>query len=77
MQKINGYWYNVSEDWTPIIHKNTGWMGNHVPYFEWLKEHCPNVSEDYEVHRYNDDSTASIYFFRDPHVASMFALKFV
>lgn len=76
MRLVNAYWYNVHEDWTYIINKNDEWKIDTYPEKSaWLLENCPNGSDDFVVWAYNNDTSATIYFFRDPHVASMFALK--
>lgn len=74
MQLINSYWYDVHEDWVHVIDKTQG-RDTYFPKGRWLSEHCPNSRADYRAYPYNADESGIIYFFRDPHVASMFVLK--
>jgi hypothetical protein len=76
-----GHHYETVEDWHPVIIKNKGnFMEDHILRGAWLSQHCPDGNGDYDAWAYDNDSVQdpkhrSIYFFRDPKVATLFALR--
>lgn len=81
MQRVNGRIYDTHPDWVPVIvRKQSKWFDEISIKARWLSEHCPDAGDDYDAWQYDNassvgESTHSIYFFRDPKVAALFALR--
>jgi hypothetical protein len=81
MKNFQGHLYETYEDWHPVIIRNRGdFMEDHIYRSAWLSQHCPDAGEDYDAWAYDKDSVQdpkhrTIYFFRDPKVATLFALR--
>lgn len=81
MKEFDGRWYETFDDWHPVVIKNKGdIMQDIVLRSAWLNEFCPDADADYDAWAYPGDSVQdskhrAIYFFRDPEVAVLFALR--
>jgi len=81
MKEVNGHLYETVEDWhTVIVRRKSDWRQEIVYKTAWLSEHCPDADRDYDAYCYHEDDFnnsehRTIYFFRDPEVAFMFALR--
>jgi hypothetical protein len=81
MKEHNGHWYETFDDWHPVIIRNKGnFMEDQILRGAWLSQHCPDAGGDYDAWACPDESVQdpkhrSIYFFRDPKVATLFALR--
>jgi hypothetical protein len=81
MKEYEGHLYETVESWHPVIIRSPIEFYDKIVYLPcWLRDHCPNADEDYDAWCYPDDDLLTpghrtIYFFRDPEVATMFALR--
>ena len=80
-KEYQGHLYETVEDWHPVVVKRTiPWTEEIIYKSGWLSEHCPDGPEDYDAYVHHDDQLIdpdhrTVYFFRDPQVAVMFALR--
>jgi hypothetical protein len=81
MKKYLGHDWETHESWHPVVIRRKGNLLDDVIFLSsWLNEYCPNADEDYDAWAHPDDEFSdsrhrSVYFFRDPEVAMLFALK--
>jgi hypothetical protein len=81
MKEFHGHLYETVATWHPVIIRQTGvWLTDFIHRSAWLSEHCPDGPDDYDAYAYhednfNDNNHRSVYFFRDEHVALLFALR--
>ena len=81
MKRVDGHLYETVATWHPVIIRQKGdWFNDVVHRPTWLNKHCPDGHMDYDAYVYHDDTLMdpdhrTIYFFRDEHVAVLFALR--
>jgi hypothetical protein len=81
MKEFHGQLYETMASWYPVIINQTGvFLTDFIHRSAWLDKHCPNGPDDYDAYVYHDDNLTdpnhrSVYFFRDKHVALLFALR--
>jgi hypothetical protein len=76
-----GHLYETHPDWhTVVARKCADWMDEIIMKSRWLNEYCPDADLDYDAYVHHDDQLIdhdhrTVYFFRDPQVAVLFALR--
>ena len=81
MKVHDGHMYETVDGWHPVVVQYpTEFMDKIVHLPSWLSQHCPDGETDYDAWVYADDNLMdanhrTIYFFRDEHVAILFALR--